>query len=323
MQIDRVIAAAVFFMALTGTTCAYAGAGGEAPVAPPKKTIAVGTFESPEMLAGGATGEGLAAMLTDALVHDGHFVVIEREAVSQVQSEQALAQSGAVTGEAAAAPGKMTGASALILGTVTKYNPQSSSSSFGVGTGGSGGSLGGLFGAPSGGSSVGYSGQTADVEINLRLVDTTTGQVLFSGAAKGSASANGVNADIYNNSGMHFGGQQFFSTPLGKAAQDAMQSAVKLVDLWMDKVPWSALVIDNDNGTVYINAGANQNMRQGMTLHVYRASKPLVDPATGEVLDVLMRDVGTIHIQSVRDRISICTIDAGEAPARGDTLKLD
>jgi curli biogenesis system outer membrane secretion channel CsgG len=295
---------------------ASAGSGDQAPVAPPKKTIAVGTFESPEMLAGGATGEGLAAMLTDALVHDGHFVVIERQAVAQVQSEQALTQSGAVTGEAAAASGKMTGASVLILGTVTKYNPQANSNSFGVG------GFGGMLGSDEN-STVGYSGQTAEVEINLRLIDTTTGQVLFSGAAKGTASAKGVSADIYNSSGMHFGGQQFSSTPLGKAAQDAMQSAVTQIDAWMDKVPWSALVIENDNGTVYINAGANQNMREGMMLHVYRAAKPLVDPATGQVIDVLTSNVGTIQIQSVRDRTAICTIASGDQPARGDLLKLN
>jgi len=295
---------------------AFAGSGDAAPLAPPKKTIAVGTFESPEMLAGGATGEGLSAMLTDALVHDGHFVVIEREAAAQVQSEQALTQSGAVTGEAAAAPGKMIGASVLVLGTVTKYNPQSSSSSFGVG------GFGGVLGSDEN-STVGFTGQTAEVEINLRLVDTTTGQVLFSGAAKGSASAKGVSADIYNSSGMHFGGQQFFSTPLGKAAQDAMQSAVTQIDTWMDKVPWSALVIENDNGTVYINAGANQNLHEGMTLHVYRAAKPLVDPSTGEVIDVLTNNVGTIQIQTVRDRTAICAVASGDQPTRGDLLKLN
>ena len=266
---------------------------------------------------GGATGEGLSAMLTDALIHDGHFVVIERAAAAQVQQEQALTQSGAVTGEAAAAPGKMIGASVLVLGTVTKFNPQSSSSSFGIG------GFGGVLGSSSGGDTVGLTGQTAEVEINLRLVDTTTGQILFSGAAKGSASASGVSADIYSKAGMHFGGQQFFSTPLGKAAQDAMQSAVKQIDKWMDKVPWSALVIDNDNGTVYINAGANQNMREGMILHVYRAGKALTDPSTGEVLDVLTSNVGTIQIQTVRDRVAICTVASGDAPARGDILKID
>ncbi len=309
-------AAILILTALSWPFAAAAKNDDDTPTGGPKKSISVGTFESPEMMAGGATGEGLSAMLADALVKDGRFVVLERAAMPQVQAEQQLQ---GTTSETAAKTGNLLGSSALVLGTVTKFNPQAGGGTVNVGGfGGSSGNswLGGV------GNSVGATDVTAEVEINIRLIDTSTAQIIWSGAASGTASSRGVNATLYTKSGMQIGGQAFLSTPLGQAAQDAIHDAVKKIRIGMKRVPWSALVIEDDNGVVYIAAGANENIQSGMTLQVYRKSKDLVDPATGAVLDTLVDSVGTVQVQTVRDKTSQCTVTSGNAPARGDILKL-
>ena len=286
-----------------------------APTGEPRKTIAVGTFESPELLAGGATGPGLEAMLDDALVRDGRFVVLERSAMPQIQNEQTLGKSGSVTAETTPQSSQMIGASVMVFATVTKFIPNAAGNSLTVG------GFGNMFNGV--GSSAGVANTTAKVEINLRLVDTSTGQIIYSGAASGTASSRGVTATIYTKSGMQIGDQAFLNTPLGKAAQQAIDDAVRKISLGMARVPWSALVVENDNGTIYIDAGADQNMRSGMTLHVYRKTKVLTDPQTNVVLQTLFDPVGVIQIQSVSDKVSTCTATDGSAPARGDVLKLE
>jgi curli biogenesis system outer membrane secretion channel CsgG len=323
----RALAAASVVLACAALSLpAYAknkDAASAGPTGEPKKTIAVGTFESPELMAGGASGPGLAVMLDNALLKDGHFVVVERGALAQVQNEQMLAKTGQVAGSSAAPSGQLTGASVMVFGTVTKFIPNASGGA--VNVGGIGSSNNNSFLSTLGsstGSTAGVSQTTAEVEINLRLVDTVTGQIVYSATASGSASSTGVNANIYTASGMSIGGQAFLNTPLGKAAQDAIEDGVKKIGIGMTSVPWSATVVENDGGTVYIAAGADRNMQPGMTLHVYRVGKQLTDPSTNAVLETMVDNVGTIQVQSVSDKVSTCTVTGGNPPARGDILKL-
>ena len=55
-----------------------------------------------------------------------------------------------------------------------------------------------MFGGNSG---VGMSGNTAVVEISLRLIDATTGQVISTSKAEGSASSKEFNATLYERDG--------------------------------------------------------------------------------------------------------------------------
>ena len=53
-----------------------------------KKTVSVDTFLAADAVGGTVTAEGLTAMLIDALVKDGRFVVVERAGgLASMQSE--------------------------------------------------------------------------------------------------------------------------------------------------------------------------------------------------------------------------------------------
>lgn len=291
-----------------------AGTAGADPYDGLKKTVAVDPFQAAEAVGGSVTSDGLTAMLTDALAKDGRFVVVERPGLAGVQTEQQLGQAGATTGETAAKSNQLIGASAIVRGAVIKYEPAAGGASLGV----AGLPMGSLFG-----SRATASHKEAVLEISLRLIDTTTGQVISTSTAQGSASSNGVSADVVSTkTGAAFGGELFQNTPIGQAAQDAIKNGVELIAAAMRNVPWSALVVDASD-KIYVNAGSERNVTAGMTLNVYRKGKVLTDPGTGETLDVEMEKIGEIQIDSVRPKLSTGILKSGAIPARGDLLKLE
>jgi ssDNA-binding replication factor A large subunit len=91
----------------------------------------------------------------------------------------------------------------------------------------------------------------------------------------------------------------------------------------MRDVPWSALVVDASDAKIYLNAGTDRNVRSGLILTAYRKGKVFTDPATGAVLDVDLEKIGTIRIDGVREKMSTASVVSGQAPVRGDFLKLN
>jgi len=304
------IAAAVAALLLIGT--ANPAGAEEARYEGLKKTISVDTFQAAEAVGGTVTADGLTAMLVDALAKDGRFVVVERPGLASVQGEQQLGQTGAVNAETAAQSGQLIGSSAIVRGAVIKYEADAGGASAGVG----GLPMGSIFG-----SRASLSHKTSVLSISLRLIDTTTGQVISTVNAEGTASASGASADLVSTrTGAAFGADVFQKTPIGQAAQDAIAKAVEQLAAGMREVPWSAQVVDASD-KIYINAGANRSVKPGMVLQIYKKGRVLTDPSTGEVLDIDLQKTGEIQIEAVKDKVSIATLKTGAMPTRGDLVK--
>ena len=283
-----------------------------------KKTVSVDQFLATEAVGGTVTAEGMTALLTAALVRDGRFVVVERTGLANILAEQALGQGTGAIAETTAKTGQLIGASIVVRGAVTKYEPAAS---------GGGVALGGLplgsFLSPFA-TRAGLTHRTAVMEISLRLIDTTTSQIISTSSAQGSASSTAASVTIVDpGSGASLGGDAFRATPIGQAGEQAIVKAVEQIAAGMKGVPWSALVVDASAGKVYVNAGAERNMQAGMILNVHRKGKVFTDPATGVVLDVDMQKIGMIRIDGVREKLSTAAVINGESPLRGDLLKLD
>ena len=282
-----------------------------------KKTLSVDQFLATESTGGVVTADGMSALLTNALIKDGRFIVVERPGLAGLQLEQALGQAGAATAATAARPGQLIGASAIVRGVVTKYQAAASGSGVSVS-----GPLASIL--PFLDPIAGLKRTTAMMEISLRLIDTTTGQVISTSTAQGSASSTGVNLRLVNpNTGLSVGGEAFQTTPIGQAGEQAIVKAVELIALSMRSVAWSAMVIEANDGMVYINAGADRNVKVGLGLSVYRQGKVFTDPSTGVVLDVDMKKIGSIRIEQVREKLSTAAVINGETPVRGDLIKLE
>ncbi|PWF48991.1 CsgG/HfaB family protein [Massilia glaciei] len=281
----------------------------------PRKSVAVDQFQATDATGGAVTADGMTTMLTNALVRDGRFVVVERPALSVLQAEQALGQMNAANPETAAKTGQLIGANVLVRGVVTKFQAAASGGGLNIGSSGFGKLLGGMAGLKS---------QTSMMEISLRLIDTSTGQVVSTATAQGTVTAKNLDMSLFNpNTGLSLGGGVFENTPAALAGEQAIVKALDQIVAGMAGVPWSALVIDTSNGVVYLNAGADRKMAVGTALGVYRKGKVLTDPGTGVVLDVEFEKIGTIRVVGVRDKVATAAVESGETPERGNVLKLD
>ncbi len=304
---------------LAALTFAPASAAPPAPVASApvglKRTIAVESFGGSEVFGGVVAADGLSALLTDLLVDDGRFVVVERAALSGLQSEQQLGQGGSTTRETAPGSGRMIGASYLIRGAVTAYNPSA---------GGGGVRLGGMPGGSRLGLGAGVQGRKTTVTVSLRLIDATTGQIVATASAEGEAKSTEMDAGLVDrSSGATLGLNTLKATAMGKAAEDAMRKALAKIVIDTQQAPWTGLVVDVRGDTVILNAGADQNISEGMTFGIYRRGEALTDPSTGEVLDVDIQRLGSVRVETVRDRVSVARIIEGQSPSRGDLLKAE
>jgi len=158
----------------------------------PRPTVSVPAFKNtvtqPTWWWQGPVADDLAAALANELQGTGTLQVVERRQLKDVLSEQELAELGIVKkGPDAARKGQMRGARYIVLGTVTSYETnveqKQSGSSFGL---------------------LGFGKQNQQLEtkdyvaIDIRVVDSTTGEVVGSRTVEGrasntaSASASGV-----------------------------------------------------------------------------------------------------------------------------------
>ena len=168
-----------------------------------KPAIGVSEFRN-ETSAGwwyGGVGNDLAGMLTNELASTGKFRVVEREKLGKVLEEQDLAQSGRISPSTGAKIGKVTGARYLVFATVSAFEEK---------TQGGGGGL------SFHGYSVGGHKDDAYMAVDLRVVDTTTGDVAFTRTIEARASSYGMHGSGYVG-GLSGGLGKYEKTPVGKA----------------------------------------------------------------------------------------------------------
>lgn len=254
-----------------------------------KKIVAVSRFENKTNYSGQVhLGDGMADQLTDALMQSGEFVVMERQTLGDVMDEQDMAQSGRMMKSKSARTGKLTSAQALIKGTITEFEENS-------GGGGTGFSIKGF--------KIGSKRGEAHVGVIIRLIDSTTGEVLHSQRVEGKAKSGGLSFGV-NVAGVGFGSDGFKKTPLGKAMQIAIDNAVEFIAAKMREMPYQGRIIKVSGDTVYLSASAKTGAQVGEAFTVYSVGEELVDPDTGELLGSEEETIGTVKIYEVKEKYS-------------------
>jgi curli biogenesis system outer membrane secretion channel CsgG len=275
----------------------------------PKKRIAIIKFENKVKNPSGdqswEIGDGLAEMLTTELFNSGRFILVERAAFADVVKEQELGQIGLVQQATAAKTGQALGAQILVMGAVTEFKYDAEGGSGGI-------SFSGL--------NLGLSGKNAHVAIDLRMIDANTGQVIEAHRAVGKASSTGL-ALSTQIKGVTFGGDSFKKTPIGQAARQAIDDAIRFILQKSEPIPWSGAVVKVEGDKVFINAGANSNVKAGDILTVFSKGENLVDPSTGLVLGATIKPVGEARIELVEDQFSVAHVTVGTGMKRGDVVK--
>jgi len=270
-------------------------------------------------------GKGIADLLMDRLVNDGTYSVIERKQLDTLIKEQNFSNSDRADPSSAAKMGKLMGAGAIIVGSITQFGRDDKKTSVG------GGAIGGITGR-FGVGGVGKSESKAVVQITARLIDVNTGEILLSAQGLGESSRGGTTLLGAGGSSSGAGGgaydmksSNFGATILGEATNKAVTQVAMSLNAGATKlptvvVPVDGLVADVSGPTLTLNVGSAGGVNKGDVLKVTHAGAEIKDPATGKVLRRVETELGTITITEVDTGYSVGTY-TGSPVKVGDHVK--
>ncbi len=269
-----------------------------------KKRIAVASFSDGSAYHGGGTG--VSDMLATALVKSGKFVVVERKEIDKVLQEQKMGLSGVITEETAPQVGRMLGVEMIVVGSVSELGTKESNIGGGIS----------VFGA-------GVNTKTARAAVDIRLVNTTTGEIIAAETEEGTESTVGVGVRYED---INFSDLSAWDdTDLGKACREAVNGCVELITDNMDKIPWSGRIVKvSSDGSIIMKPGSEGNVQNGMIFDVFRLGEELKDPDTGLALGFEESKVGQIKAQGdmLAGKAAKASVISGTGFKAGDIIRL-
>ena len=156
-------------------------------------------------------GKGMADQVVDALVNDGSFRVIERKKLDTVLAEQDFSASDRADPSAAKLSkiGKVLGVRYILAGSITKFSTESRGGAVRV-------------------KGIGLGGKKAKSEVNLtvRLIDTTTGEILISAKGHGESGKGGGASFASGGFGVGTDSEEWRTSGLGEAQERATTDLV-------------------------------------------------------------------------------------------------
>lgn len=251
-------------------------------------------------------GDNLRLMLESSLFATGRFVIVERGELGSVMSEQDL-QASNRTAKAAnvAQTGKIRSARYLATGAITEASTNTSGQGAGIG----------IKNFRIGGSS-----SKSAVVVVVKLIDSTTGEVVASERIRGEAGKSALNLG-YSNRGVGGDLGAFAKTPLGEAAQDCINQATRFIAGKMESMKIEGSVVALAGEQVVISLGENFGIAPGQVFVCRKDGEVLTDPNSGEVLDRVEGEVtATLEVVKVREKTSYCKLIDGTLPERGHTV---
>ena len=243
-------------------------------------------------------GAAAADEMTTQLVKSGRFTVLERAQIGAVLAEQNLGASGAVTPATAPKIGKLLGVQFLVTGSITQFSIERTS----AGYRGIGGTI-----------------STAESRMDVRIVNTDSGEVMLVAEGQGTKRMGGG----------YFKGAAAERTFDQGAAQEALRPAVESVVARINAqtstlaavVPSApeGQIVSTRDGLFYINRGQNAGVTVGQRFEVMRVTDEIKD-ADGRLLDRVISKVGTLEVTQVLSQSAICKLLDGQAGVK-DSIK--
>lgn len=156
--------------------------------------------------------------------------------------------------------------------------------------------------------------QTVEAGVSIRLVDVSTGLIIYSDEAKGYA-------ETSTKQTMGLGGTAGFDATLSdKAISAALSQLVEnIINKCMDK-PWRSYILSIDQGTYIIGGGKSQGLQVNDSFVVYKKGKEVINPQTGIKIELPGAKVGKLTLLSLygdtpETEISICSYEGNEIDA--------
>ena len=256
-----------------------------------KRKVAIGRFSNETQYAKSVfydkdndpMGKQASDILSAKLAASGKFLLIERQDYDKIVEE--LDKSGGIS--------QQIGADYIIIGSVTEFGRKT------VGT-----------------QKVFTSSkkQIVEVGVNLRLVDVSTGMVIYSEEAKGEA-------ETENKKVMGLGKSADYDATLAdKAISAAITKLVEnVINKCMDK-PWKAYILSVEDGVYFVSGGASQGIKAGDTFTVMEKGKKVKNPQTGLMIELPGKVVGKIKIEQTlgdtpQDEVAMASLVEGTVDA--------
>ena len=247
-----------------------------------KRKVAIGRFSNETQYAKGLfydkendpMRKQALDILSSKLAASGKFILLEREDLDILVSE---------AGEGM----NKIGADYIILGSITE------------------------FGRKTEGEQRVFSStktQTVEAAVSIRLVEASTGLIIYSDEAKGYAETSSKQT-------MGIGGTAGYDATLSdKAISAALSQLVEnIINKCMDK-PWKSYILSVEDGTYIISGGASQGLVTGDKFNVYKKGKVVKNPQTGMDVELPGTKIGEITILSSfgdtpETELSFCTYE--------------
>lgn len=243
-------------------------------------------------------GRAAANELATQLVQTDKFSVIERSRLDDILAEQQLGQSGAVDASTAAEIGQLLGVQAIVTGAITAFSIDETSGGLGP--------LQASFGE-------------AESQLDVRLVDTSTGEILtaIEGSGKerfGGGRFEGVNFQRDYDAGI---AQKALRPAVEQAVERIAEMEAQIASIEPETPPGQ--VVGVSEADVYVDRGENFGVEAGQQFDVYRVVDEIRN-ADGELLDTVTEKVGVIEVTRVLSQSSVCRVVSGDAQ-EGDEVK--
>jgi curli biogenesis system outer membrane secretion channel CsgG len=227
---------------------------------------------------GSRLGKQASDILAARLTESGKFIMFERNDLEKVIREQ----------EYASLAGQNIGADYLIVGSISEFG-RSSESDVGV------------FNR--------NKIQIAHATVNLRLIDTTTGQIVFSQEGKGEARSEastvlGVGQRAGYNSELD---DQAVSAAISKITSNVMENLLEK--------PWQAFLLKGESNQLFLTGGPAQNIKTGDQFRVMKRGSSVKNPQTGMLIELPGMQVASVKVTGALgqgdNELSVCEVISG------------
>lgn len=263
---------------------------------------------------------GVSDILVDRLVNGGAYSVIERSRLDAILQEQNLGMTGRVDASTAAQVGRILGVEAVIIGSVTQFDVSVRESAGGAP----------VF-IPFGGFPIGLGASSRDadanVQVNARLVDTNSGEILATAEGQGNVSQSDSTVTVAGfGGGAATSNEEKLLVMASEQAIDALavqlnDQASRLAALPASLPTTTAVVADVFGNQVILNKGSQDGYRVGMNVAIERVVRDVLDPQTGAVLRQITEPAGQIQLTEVDGGSSVGRITSGTGFSIGDVAK--
>lgn len=234
-----------------------------------KRKVAIGRFSNETQYAKGIfydrendpMGKQALDILSSKLAASGKFLLLERSDLETLLEESNKSDNAIAT----------LGADYMIIGSITEYGRKNTGKNK-------------VFSSEK--------TQTVEAAVAIRLVDVSTGLIIYSDEAKGAA-------ELTTKTTMGLGGQASFDATLSdKAISEAIGQLVENIINKCTNAPWKTYFLAYEPDAILIAGGHSQGIKEGMTFAIKTKGKKVKNPQTGIIITLPGKKIGEVKVIS-------------------------